>query len=207
MNVVVILTQTILTGTEKCLLPIVLPLNSLEPCGSYLGVRQRCSCCRLTRIWYRFRRRIACLQPDRSDDGLCPWPRLWVLSEPVFFIWAYGWRPLQSQGSAALRSGSGRWRSRCVRGAVFDRLRQGRFDLQGGLAFNGYGEHSPDGYSHTAAQICEFVMAFFVLMIILGATDERAPSGFAPIAIGLALTLIQARNGPVRFGSAWFDLI
>ena len=71
------------------------------------------------------------------------------------------------------------------------------FDLQGGLASNGYGEHSPGGYSLTAALVCEFVMTFFFLMVILGATDERAPSGFAPIAIGLALTLIHLISIPV----------
>ncbi|NMM09445.1 MAG: aquaporin Z [Polaromonas sp.] len=71
------------------------------------------------------------------------------------------------------------------------------FDLQSGLASNGYGEHSPGGYSLTAALVCEFVMTFFFLMIILGATDERAPSGFAPIAIGLALTLIHLISIPV----------
>ena len=71
------------------------------------------------------------------------------------------------------------------------------FDLSGGFASNGYGEHSPGGYSLTAALVCEFVMTFFFLMIILGATDERAPSGFAPIAIGLALTLIHLISIPV----------
>lgn len=71
------------------------------------------------------------------------------------------------------------------------------FGLQGGLASNGYGEHSPGGYSLTAALVCEFVMTFFFLRIILGATDERAPSGFAPIAIGLALTLIHLISIPV----------
>lgn len=71
------------------------------------------------------------------------------------------------------------------------------FDLAGGFASNGYGEHSPGGYSLTAALVCEFVMTFFFLMIILGATDERAPSGFAPIAIGLGLTLIHLISIPV----------
>ena len=70
------------------------------------------------------------------------------------------------------------------------------FDLAGGFASNGYGEHSPGGYSLTAALVSEFVMTFFFLMIILGATDERAPSGFAPIAIGLALTLIHLISIP-----------
>jgi aquaporin Z len=71
------------------------------------------------------------------------------------------------------------------------------FSLSGGFASNGYGEHSPGGYSLTAALVSEVVMTFFFLMIILGATDERAPSGFAPIAIGLALTLIHLISIPV----------
>ena len=71
------------------------------------------------------------------------------------------------------------------------------FDLQGGFASNGYDAHSPGGYSLTAALVCEFVMSFFFLVIILGATDERAPSGFAPIAIGLGLTLIHLISIPV----------
>ena len=71
------------------------------------------------------------------------------------------------------------------------------FDLNAGFASNGYGEHSPGGYSLTAAALAEFVMTFFFLMVILGATDERAPSGFAPIAIGLALTLIHLISIPV----------
>jgi len=71
------------------------------------------------------------------------------------------------------------------------------FDLAGGFASNGYGEHSPGGYSLTAALVCEFVMTFMFLVVILGATDERAPSGFAPIAIGLCLTLIHLISIPV----------
>ena len=71
------------------------------------------------------------------------------------------------------------------------------FSLSGGFASNGYGEHSPGGYSLTAALVCEFVMTFAFLVVILGATDERAPSGFAPIAIGLCLTLIHLISIPV----------
>jgi aquaporin Z len=71
------------------------------------------------------------------------------------------------------------------------------FSLSGGFASNGYGEHSPGGYSLMAGLVCEFVMTFVFLMIILGATDERAPSGFAPIAIGLGLTLIHLVSIPV----------
>ncbi|MGL5027787.1 MAG: aquaporin Z, partial [Shewanella oncorhynchi] len=62
------------------------------------------------------------------------------------------------------------------------------FSLAGGFASNGFGEHSPGGYSMLSVMICEIVMTLFFLIIILGATDERAPKGFAPIAIGLGLT-------------------
>jgi len=71
------------------------------------------------------------------------------------------------------------------------------FDLSGGFAANGYGEHSPGGYSLAAAFLCELVMTFVFLMVILGSTDKRAPQGFAPIAIGLALTLIHLISIPV----------
>jgi aquaporin Z len=71
------------------------------------------------------------------------------------------------------------------------------FDLSGGLASNGYGEHSPGKYSLTAGFVTELTMTFMFLMIILGSTDRRAPQGFAPIAIGLALTLIHLISIPV----------
>jgi len=71
------------------------------------------------------------------------------------------------------------------------------FDLGGGLASNGYGLHSPGGYSLQSGFVTEVVMTFMFLMIILGATDERAPKGFAPIAIGLGLTLIHLISIPV----------
>jgi aquaporin Z len=71
------------------------------------------------------------------------------------------------------------------------------FDLAGGLASNGYGQHSPGGYSLAAGFTTEFVMTMMFLLIILGATDRRAPAGFAPIAIGLGLTLIHLISIPV----------
>ncbi|HPS77055.1 MAG TPA: aquaporin Z, partial [Thermoanaerobaculaceae bacterium] len=71
------------------------------------------------------------------------------------------------------------------------------FDLTGGFASNGYEVHSPGGYSLVACLVCEVVMTFMFLMIILGATDRRAPAGFAPIAIGLGLTLIHLISIPV----------
>ncbi len=71
------------------------------------------------------------------------------------------------------------------------------FTLAGGFASNGYGEHSPGGYTLAACFVTEVVMTFMFLMIILGATDARAPAGFAPIAIGLGLTLIHLISIPV----------
>jgi aquaporin Z len=71
------------------------------------------------------------------------------------------------------------------------------FDLSGGLASNGFAEHSPGGYSLVSGFVTELVMTFMFLMIILGATDSRAPAGFAPIAIGLGLTLIHLISIPV----------
>jgi aquaporin Z len=71
------------------------------------------------------------------------------------------------------------------------------FDVSAGFASNGYGEHSPGQYSLAAAFVCEVVMTFMFLMVIMGSTDERAPKGFAPIAIGLCLTLIHLISIPV----------
>ncbi len=74
---------------------------------------------------------------------------------------------------------------------------QADFSTAGGFAANGYGEHSPGGYSLLAALVCEVVMTFMFLIIILGATDARAPAGFAPLAIGLGLTLVHLISIPV----------
>ena len=91
------------------------------------------------------------------------------------------------------------------------------FDLADGFASNGFGDHSPGGYTMVAGLVAEIVLTAFFLIIILGATDGRAPAGFAPIAIGLALVLIHlisipitntsvnpARStGPARFVGGW----
>ncbi|MBT8063948.1 MAG: aquaporin Z [Xanthomonadales bacterium] len=73
----------------------------------------------------------------------------------------------------------------------------GGYDLAAGLASNGYGEHSPGGYSMGAGFVTEIVLTLMFLIVILGATDKRAPAGFAPIAIGLCLTLIHLISIPV----------
>src|SRR6201984_2260192 len=71
------------------------------------------------------------------------------------------------------------------------------FDIHNGFALNGYGDHSPNGYSLLAGFVAEVVLTAFFLIVIMGATDNRAPKGFAPIAIGLCLTLIHLVGIPV----------
>jgi aquaporin Z len=84
-------------------------------------------------------------------------------------------------------------------GAVLYLIASGKagFDVSAGFASNGFAEHSPGGYSMLAALICEVVMTMMFLVVILGATDKRAPQGLAPIAIGLCLTLIHLISIPV----------
>lgn len=86
-----------------------------------------------------------------------------------------------------------------VAGGVLYLIASGKagFDLAAGFASNGYGEHSPDGYSLLSALVTEVVMTMMFLLIILGATDTRAPQGLAPVAIGLGLTLIHLISIPV----------
>ena len=86
-----------------------------------------------------------------------------------------------------------------VAGGVLYLIASGKagFDVSAGFASNGYGEHSPGGYSLTAALVAEVVMTMMFLLVILGATDARAPKGFAPIPIGFALTLIHLITIPV----------
>jgi len=86
-----------------------------------------------------------------------------------------------------------------VAGGVLYIIASGKvgFNVSAGFACNGYGAHSPGGYSLLAALVSEVVMTMMFLLIILGATDKRAPQGFAPIAIGLGLTLIHLISIPV----------
>jgi aquaporin Z len=82
--------------------------------------------------------------------------------------------------------------------AVLYVIATGKVDADiGGFAANGFGEHSPGGYSMVAALVAEVVLTFFFLLVIMGATDGRAPAGFAPLAIGLCLTLIHLIGIPV----------
>ena len=84
-------------------------------------------------------------------------------------------------------------------GAILYLIASGKagFDLSAGFASNGYGEHSPGGYTLLAALVTEIVMTMMFLLVILGATDKKAPQGLAPVAIGLCLTLIHLISIPV----------
>ncbi len=86
-----------------------------------------------------------------------------------------------------------------VAGGVLYLIASGKagFDVSAGFASNGYGEHSPGKYSIAAALLTEVVMTMMFLVVIMGSTDKRAPAGFAPLAIGLALTLIHLISIPV----------
>jgi aquaporin Z len=84
-------------------------------------------------------------------------------------------------------------------GAVLYTIASGKagFDASAGFASNGYGDHSPGGYSLHACMVAEFVLTAFFLIVIHGATDKRAPAGFGPLAIGLTLTLIHLISIPI----------
>jgi aquaporin Z len=86
-----------------------------------------------------------------------------------------------------------------VAGGVLYLIASGKagFDVSGGFASNGFGEHSPGQYSMVSALVCEIVMTAMFLIVIMGSTDKRAPAGFAPLAIGLCLTLIHLISIPV----------
>ena len=147
---------------------------------------------------HRPARRVAGLRPDGADDGLRHRPHLGLPPEPGGVDRPVGRRALPGR-QARCPTSSRRCSARSSRAAVLYLIASGKagFDVATGFASNGYGEHSPGGYSLLAALVCEVVMTMFFLIIILGATDKRAPAGFAPIAIGLALTLIHLISIPV----------
>ena len=112
-----------------------------------------------------------------------------------FGLWAGGRFPAKDLGPYVVAQVSG-----ALAGAfVLYIIASGNagFDLAGGLASNGYAEHSPGGYALGAAFVCELVMTMIFIFVIMGATDERAPAALAPVAIGLCLTLIHLISIPV----------
>ena len=138
------------------------------------------------------------IRPDGADHGLRHRPHLGLSPEPGRVRRARRRRPLPVQGSGALRHRPGAGRAGAGRPYFTSSLpaRHG-FTLADGFAANGYAEHSPGKYSLVACLAAEVVLTFMFLMIILGSTDRRAPAGFAPIAIGLGLTLIHLIGIPV----------
>ncbi len=110
-------------------------------------------------------------------------------------LWAAGRFPAKDLGPYVITQVLGAMAA----GGVLYMIASGaqNFDVSAGFASNGFGEHSPGGYSLFAAFLTEVVMTMFFLLIILGATDRRAPAGFAPLAIGLGLTLIHLVSIPV----------
>jgi aquaporin Z len=110
-------------------------------------------------------------------------------------LWAGGRFPAAELGPYALAQLAGGVAGAAVLYVIASG--QAGFDVSAGFAANGYGEHSPGGYALGAALVAELVLSFFFLFVILGSTDRRAPAGFAPIAIGLALTLVHLIGIPV----------
>src|SRR5262245_8074068 len=136
------------------------------------------------------------LRPDRGHDGVCLWPYLGLPYQPRGHH-----RPPAQQ--AVPRARGSRLHCRQVIGGILGGgvlylIATGRAGfVPGGFASNGYGDHSPGGYSLLAGFCAETVFAFFFLLIILGSTDSRAPQGFAPLTIGLAVALINWAGIPV----------
>jgi len=132
-----------------------------------------------------------CLWPDGVDHGFARGHISGCRLNPAVAIglWAGGRFPANQRLPYILAQVLGG----IAAGGVLDLIASGAagLDVSKGFACNGYGAHSPGGYSMMAALLTEVVMSMFFLIIIMGATDKGAPAGFAPIAIGLALTLIH----------------
>ena len=141
---------------------------------------------------------VARLRPDRADDGLRHRPHLGLPPQPGGHGRPGGRRPVPGRATS-LPYVVAQVVGAIAAGGVLYVIASGKpgFASRGGFAANGYGEHSPGGYSLIAGLVTEVVMTVVFLIVILGATDGRAPAGFAPIAIGLALTLIHLISIPV----------
>ena len=146
---------------------------------------------------HRLRRRRLRLRTHRPHHGLRHRPHLRLPSQPRRLH-----RPRRRQALPRLRTSRLHRRpgprSHRASGVLYV-IASGNstFSLAGGFASNGYADHSPEHYSLLACFLIEVVLTAFFLLVILGATDERAPKGFAPIAIGLCLTLIHLISIPV----------
>jgi len=148
------------------------------------------------KCWHRVAWCITGIWLNRSYDGLRHRAHIRLSPESSSVVWSLGGRfpakELLPYIVAQVLGG-------LAAGGVLYLIASSKagFDLSAGFAANGYGAHSPGGYSLLAALITEVVMTMMFLLVILGATDNRAPQGFAPIAIGLCLTLIHLISIPV----------
>lgn len=151
----------------------------------------------ISRCWHRLTGCCTGLWLNRADNGLrhCHISGCHLNPAVSLGLWAGGRFPAKELLPYIVAQVLGG----IVAGGVLYLIASGKpgFELSAGFASNGYGEHSPGGYSLSSALITEVVMTMMFLVVILGATDKRAPQGFAPIAIGLCLTLIHLISIPV----------
>ena len=174
-----------------------------ELIGTYLAgarrVRQRRTGGGFPRRRHRLARRGAGFRPDRRHHGLCHRPYFRLPFEPGGHGRPLGGRALSRRATSRLMSSRRCW-ARLRRPITVYIIASGTAGFAlgpNGLAVNGVGELSPGGYSMMAGVVTEIVMTAFFLLIIMGSTHSRAPAGFAPLAIGLGLTLIHLISIPV----------
>ena len=149
-------------------------------------LRQRGARGRLSRRRHRIARRVAGVRSHGGDRGVCARPDLGRSFQSRRLGRPVGGRALSRQPAAAVHRGAGHRRHRAAPACCTSSpAASADFSLAGGFASNGYGAHSPGGYSLAAALVCEVVMTFMFLIVILGTTHKRAPVGFAGLAIGL----------------------
>ena len=161
-------------------------------------VRQRGPRGRLSRRRHRIARGFAGFRSHGADGRVRARPDLRRPLQSGGVGRPVGGRSLSRRLAVALHRGAGRSAASSAPACcISSRAASADFSLAGGFASNGYGAHSPGEYSLAAGLVCEVVMTFMFLIVILGTTHKRAPVGFAGLAIGLALTLIHLISIPV----------
>ena len=179
-------------------------------------MRRGLICRRIPIAGYRIHRSCPGIRPHRRHHGLCRRTHLRRPLQPSHQLRTGRRQALPGFRLDPLRDCPNRRRNRGSRCAPHHRQREGGF-RHAGFASNGYGLHSPGGYSALSAFVAEVVLTAFFLLVVMGSTDSRAPKGFAALAIGLCLTLIHlicipvtntsvnpARStGPAIFAGGW----